>query len=230
MHHAFGVRGFECVDDAFEDANGFLHPQRVGLDALEQFHKDGGKAKQQLAKEITAEAEQRKRQKALAEVRRRAIGQMLIGFRDARGQSDPARAMQALIENLGQHELPQGFVDVAGHQRAIYGLALADLDAMLTEFRKTLVTGQTRNKARLSNVVRELHGEKTGDELAASFAIAVAKVTEARIYGFPVEALCGERFVPQQDPKKLPLCGVCKEIYDLYRQAGDGGLSETPGS
>ena len=59
---------------------------------------------------------------------------------------------------------------------------------------------------------------------------AVAKVTEARIYGFPVEALCGERFVPQQDPKKLPLCGVCKEIYELYRQAGDGGLSETPGS
>jgi Protein of unknown function (DUF3039) len=59
---------------------------------------------------------------------------------------------------------------------------------------------------------------------------AVAKVTEARIYGFPVEALCGERFVPQQDPKKLPLCGTCKEIYDLYRQIGDGGLSETPGT
>jgi hypothetical protein len=59
---------------------------------------------------------------------------------------------------------------------------------------------------------------------------AMAKVTEARIYGFPVEALCGERFVPQQDPKKLPLCGVCKEIYDLYRAMGDGGLDETPGS
>ena len=59
---------------------------------------------------------------------------------------------------------------------------------------------------------------------------AVAKVTEARIYGFPVEALCGQRFVPQQDPKKLPLCATCKEIYDLYRQMGDGGLSDTPGS
>lgn len=59
---------------------------------------------------------------------------------------------------------------------------------------------------------------------------AVAKVTEARIYGYPVEALCGERFVPQQDPKKLPLCGVCKEIYDLYRSVGDGSLNETPGT
>jgi hypothetical protein len=59
---------------------------------------------------------------------------------------------------------------------------------------------------------------------------AVAKVTEARIYGYPVEALCGERFVPQQDPKKLPMCGICKEIYDLYRAMGDGGLNETPGT
>jgi hypothetical protein len=56
---------------------------------------------------------------------------------------------------------------------------------------------------------------------------AVAKVTEARIYGFPVEALCGERFVPQRDPKKLPMCQACKEIYELYRAANDG-LGETP--
>jgi hypothetical protein len=56
---------------------------------------------------------------------------------------------------------------------------------------------------------------------------AVAKVTEARIYGFPVEALCGERFVPQRDPKKLPMCQACKEIYDLYRAANEN-LGETP--
>lgn len=59
---------------------------------------------------------------------------------------------------------------------------------------------------------------------------ALAKVTEARIYGYPVEALCGERFVPQQDPKKLPPCGVCKEIYELYRQASDGWLNASPDS
>ena len=56
---------------------------------------------------------------------------------------------------------------------------------------------------------------------------AVAKVTEARIYGFPVEALCGERFVPQRDPKKVPACQACKEIYELYRAANDG-LRDTP--
>ena len=58
---------------------------------------------------------------------------------------------------------------------------------------------------------------------------AVAKVTEARIYGYPVEALCGDRFVPQRDPTKLPVCGICKEIYDLYRSASEG-LSDTPGT
>lgn len=157
-----------------EDADALI--QR--FDVLEQFHKDEGKAKQQIAKELTAEAEHRKRQKDIGELRRRAIVNMLTGFRDARGQADPAKAMQALIENLGQHELPQGFTDVAGHQRAIYGMALADLDGMLHEFRKTLITGQTRNKAKLSDVVRELHGEKTGDELAAGFAQASAKVME----------------------------------------------------
>jgi hypothetical protein len=157
-----------------EDADALI--QR--FDMLEQFHKDGGKAKQQIAKELTAEAEHRKRQKDIAELRRRAIVTMVTGFRDARGQSDPAKAMQALIENLGQHELPQGFTDVAGHQRAIYGMALADIDGMLHEFRKTLITGQTRNKAKLSDVVRELHGEKTGDDLAAGFAQASAKVME----------------------------------------------------
>jgi hypothetical protein len=71
-------------------------------------------------------------------------------------------------------------------------------------------------KPRVAHIVRTDPGES-----------AVAKVTEARIYGFPVEALCGERFVPQRDPKKLPMCQVCKEIYDLYRATSDG-LADTP--
>jgi hypothetical protein len=58
---------------------------------------------------------------------------------------------------------------------------------------------------------------------------AIAKVTEARIYGYAVEALCGERFVPQRDPKKLPMCQVCKEIYDMYRSMNEN-LNETPGT
>ena len=44
---------------------------------------------------------------------------------------------------------------------------------------------------------------------------AAAKVLEARIYGTPVEALCGHVWVPSRDPKQLPLCDRCKEIYEM---------------
>ena len=56
---------------------------------------------------------------------------------------------------------------------------------------------------------------------------AAAKVLEARIYGSPLEALCGHVWVPSRDPKKLPLCQKCKEIYEVYR-AFNAGLNDSP--
>jgi hypothetical protein len=57
---------------------------------------------------------------------------------------------------------------------------------------------------------------------------AVAKVLEARIYGTPVEALCGYVWVPSRDPKQLPGCQKCKEVYEIYRAFNDG-LHDQPG-
>ena len=60
---------------------------------------------------------------------------------------------------------------------------------------------------------------------------ATAVVLEARIYGTPVEALCGQRFIPSRDPGKLPKCQKCKEIYDTIRgmvERAGGHLNETP--
>jgi hypothetical protein len=57
---------------------------------------------------------------------------------------------------------------------------------------------------------------------------AVAKVLEARIYGTPVEALCGYVWVPSRDPKQLPVCQKCKEVYEIYRAFNDG-LLDQPG-
>ena len=50
---------------------------------------------------------------------------------------------------------------------------------------------------------------------------AAAKVLEVRIYGTPLEALCGHVWVPSRDPKQLPLCEKCKEIYEVYRAFND---------
>ena len=56
---------------------------------------------------------------------------------------------------------------------------------------------------------------------------AVAKVMEARIYGTQLEALCGHVWIPSRDPKQLPLCEQCKEIYEMYRAFNDN-LNESP--
>jgi hypothetical protein len=56
---------------------------------------------------------------------------------------------------------------------------------------------------------------------------AAAKVTEARVFGTPIEALCGYTWVPSKNPRNLPVCPKCKDIYDTYRAFNDG-LNETP--
>lgn len=56
---------------------------------------------------------------------------------------------------------------------------------------------------------------------------AAAKVLEARIYGTPIEALCGHVWVPSRDPKQLPVCEKCKGIYEMYRAFNDG-LNDAP--
>ena len=56
---------------------------------------------------------------------------------------------------------------------------------------------------------------------------AAAKVLEARINGTPIEALCGHVWVPSRDPKQLPVCQKCKDVYGMYRDFNDG-LDETP--
>jgi tRNA(Ile2) C34 agmatinyltransferase TiaS len=56
---------------------------------------------------------------------------------------------------------------------------------------------------------------------------AAAKVLQARIEGTPVEALCGHVWVPARDPKQLPVCQACKEIYDMFRIFNDG-LRDSP--
>jgi hypothetical protein len=57
---------------------------------------------------------------------------------------------------------------------------------------------------------------------------AAAKILEARVMGTPVEALCGHVWVPSRDPKVLPLCEECKNVYEMYKAFNDG-LRDVPG-
>lgn len=41
-----------------------------------------------------------------------------------------------------------------------------------------------------------------------------AYVLRASIEGFPIEALCGYAWIPSKDPKRLPVCSACKDVYE----------------
>jgi hypothetical protein len=68
----------------------------------------------------------------------------------------------------------------------------------------------------MAHIVKTLPGED-----------AAAKVLAARVEGTPLEALCGHVWVPSRDPKQLPVCQKCKDIYGMYREFNDK-LDENP--
>lgn len=49
------------------------------------------------------------------------------------------------------------------------------------------------------------------------------KIMESALTGTPVVALCGKVWVPGRDPKKFPVCPMCKEIMETWRSMEGGG-------
>lgn len=56
-----------------------------------------------------------------------------------------------------------------------------------------------------------------GDHERFAHYVRKEKVLESALSGEPVVALCGKVWVPGRDPKKFPVCPVCKEIYNGLR-------------
>ncbi len=70
-----------------------------------------------------------------------------------------------------------------------------------------------------------------GDHERFSHYVRKEKIMESAMTGRPVVALCGKVWVPGRDPKKFPVCPVCKEIYEGLREPQDGdGASGGEGS
>ncbi len=65
--------------------------------------------------------------------------------------------------------------------------------------------------------------QEPGDHERFSHYVRKEKILESALSGDPVTALCGKVWVPGRDPKKFPVCPVCKEIYDGLRAPQDGG-------
>ncbi len=62
-----------------------------------------------------------------------------------------------------------------------------------------------------------------GDHERFAHYVRKEKIVESAVTGIPVIALCGKVWVPGRDPKKFPVCPVCKEVFDGLRKPNDGG-------
>ncbi|GLY19316.1 DUF3039 domain-containing protein [Kineosporia rhizophila] len=59
-----------------------------------------------------------------------------------------------------------------------------------------------------------------GDHERFAHYVRKEKVLESALSGEPVVALCGKVWVPGRDPKKFPVCPMCKEIYEGLQHGG----------
>ncbi|GAB6898659.1 DUF3039 domain-containing protein [Kineosporia succinea] len=60
-----------------------------------------------------------------------------------------------------------------------------------------------------------------GDHERFAHYVRKEKVLESALSGEPVVALCGKVWVPGRDPKKFPVCPMCKDIYEGLKSGGD---------
>lgn len=82
-------------------------------------------------------------------------------------------------------------------------------------------TGTSTGVLEREEVERDL--VEPGDHERFSHYVRKEKIVESAVTGTPVIALCGKVWVPGRDPKKFPVCPICKEIYDGLRDPQDGG-------
>ncbi len=62
------------------------------------------------------------------------------------------------------------------------------------------------------------HGD--GDHERFAHYVQKDKIMASALDGTPVVALCGKVWVPGRDPKKYPVCPMCKEIYESMSGGG----------
>lgn len=59
-----------------------------------------------------------------------------------------------------------------------------------------------------------------GDHEKFSHYAPKDKIMQAMVEGTPVVALCGKVWVPSRDPKRFPVCPVCKDLYENVVRKG----------
>lgn len=167
----------ECIDNA--QAEGTITQEQAGLartlfsdlEAEYQGRMAPGAAQSQAARDafdsLRRIATENRRRRGLQIQNWRQITNNLNEYRDIRGNVNYGKAAEALFDTDGLSR----YSSVVQREAAVERAATRKLYDVLATFRRNLI-GQTRNKAQLKNMVREVFGEDTGDASAREMAIA----------------------------------------------------------
>lgn len=132
------------------------------------------KARVDLEKALRAQSIEKKRQADLMEARRIGIKAYLQGYRDRDGNPNVYEGAMALLSHYGF----RGTSSVRGRTEAIIAGAHKNLDQVMFAFARKGVLGRRANRALQSDVVKELHGEASGDATAKYLAQSIKQVFE----------------------------------------------------
>jgi hypothetical protein len=160
-----------------DEAEALLSRYREHVDAQRAsgiMDADAG-AKAALAKELDEAGAVKKAVADGGIAARDRIAGYLRDYRTLDGKPDAFEAAVNLLENFGG-----GTASVKGRGEAIARASQADLSELLSNFRRSRLTGERFNKPKMENVVREAFGENTGSAEAKGMANALANVFEAR--------------------------------------------------
>lgn len=117
--------------------------------------------------QLSYEAARKKRTKLLQARTYQQVKQNIESYRTINGEQDIGQAATALLDPDGVAK----YSSVSQRIESVKQLAFSRMDTILGTFRRNLI-GETRNKAKLENVVREIFGENTGDVAAREMAAA----------------------------------------------------------
>lgn len=130
-------------------------------------HQAEVKAASESYKELDFAAIERKRKKLIQAKVIHEIKRDMDKYRDIKGEKNTAKAAEAIFV---QDDLAP-YSNLEYSMTATRGMLFGRMEEFLSKYRRNLV-GRVRNKANMTNFVREAFGEDTGDEAAKEFAAA----------------------------------------------------------
>lgn len=131
-------------------------------------------ARDSLASQFDNEAARSREFAQMGEDKRGEIAEHLHNFRSYDGTPDVYEASMRLLENFGF----SGTSSVTGRARAILGIAHGEMEGVLRAFERNFYTGMRHQAVLARDLVHEVLGQSTGNEIARAFAGAVSEQFE----------------------------------------------------